>query len=166
ACFVQDPPADRHNQATVFGDGHEHRRRDESTSRMATAYERLDSDNLSGLEIDLRLVVQHELPSFECAAQAAFEEMPLEGTDVHVLGEELVVVPPFVLCVVHRRVRALDQGLRIRAVVGVDADANTRCDMECPVSDTVRCCQRQEDLFGTEGGILCALDLRKQYHEF
>ena len=86
----------------------------------------------SGLEIDFRLVVQHELPSFEGAAQAAFEEMPLDGTDVHVLGEELVIVPPLVLCVIHRGVRALDQGLRIRAVVGVDADADARGDMELP----------------------------------
>jgi hypothetical protein len=29
ACFVQDPPADRHDEATVFSDAHEPRWRDE-----------------------------------------------------------------------------------------------------------------------------------------
>ena len=101
----------------------------------------------------------------EGATQAALEELSLHGTHVHVLGKELVVIASLVLGVVHRGVRALDQRLRIGAVVGVDADANTRGDMEFLLGDTVRCRQRQEHLFRTEGRILCALDLRKQYHE-
>ena len=38
--------------------------------------------------------------------------------------------------------------------------------MELLLGDTVRCRQRQQHLFRTEGRIFRVLDLRKQYHEF
>ena len=105
------------------------------------------------------MVIQHKLPALQRPAQAVFEKLPLDSTDVHVLREELVVVPPFVFCVVHRGVRTPDQGLRILAVVGVDADAYTGGDMQLLLGDSVRCRQRQKHLFRTEGRILRVLDL-------
>ena len=52
---------------------------------MAPAYQRLGSGDRPGLEIDLRLVMQHKFPSLEGAAQAAFEELALDGANVHLL---------------------------------------------------------------------------------
>ena len=44
----------------------------------------------SGLEIDLRLVVEHELAPGERAVQAGFDPLPLDGPRVHFRLEELV----------------------------------------------------------------------------
>ena len=93
--------------------GHELRGRHESALRMTPADERLGADDRAGLQIHLRLVVQHELLPLEGAAQAALERLPLDGADVHVRLEELIVVAPAVLGVVHRGVRILDQCLRV-----------------------------------------------------
>jgi len=46
----------------------------------------------------------------------------LDTPDVHVLLEEMVVVAPLSLGLVHRGVRTLDKGIRIVTVLGVDTD--------------------------------------------
>jgi hypothetical protein len=97
---------------------------------VTPAYQRLDSGDRPGRKVDLGLVMQYKFVPLEGAAQAAFEELPLDGTHVHVLGEELVVVAPLILCVVHRRIRTPDQGVRVAAVVRIDADTDTRRNMQ------------------------------------
>jgi hypothetical protein len=49
-------------------------------------------------------------------------EQSLDTPDVHVLLEEMVVVAPLSLGLVHRGVRTLDKGIRIVTVLGVDTD--------------------------------------------
>jgi hypothetical protein len=51
----------------------------------------------SRFEIHLRLVMQQQLLPPQGADQAAFEELWLDGPDVHGLLEETVVVLPFLL---------------------------------------------------------------------
>ena len=117
---------------------------------MHPADQRLGAGHRSGFEIDLRLVVQHELAPGEGAMQAGFDPLPLDGPCVHLPLEELIVVPAAFLGVVHRGVRALDQRLRIRTVVGVDADADGGGDMQLVVRDVVRRDERGDDLLRAE----------------
>src|ERR1700693_5797890 len=58
ACFAQHPTADLQNEATIFGDGHELRWGDKSSIRVLPTYQRLDSCDLTRVEIYLRLIMQ------------------------------------------------------------------------------------------------------------
>src|SRR4051795_75854 len=133
---------------------------------MAPPDECFDACGRSGLEIDLRLIMQHELAPLECTAQAALEELSLDGADIHIFCEELIVVPAFVFCMVHRSIRTADQALCVYTVLREDADADTGRDMEVVLRDAVRLCQRPQDLIGTARSVFCVFDLCKQDHEF
>src|SRR5213592_2216303 len=108
ACFAQHPAADLNNQATIFGDGHELGGRKESAIRLLPAYQRLDSCDRTRVEIYLRLIMQQELSTLEGLVQAAFNRLPLHHLQIHFRLEELEIVAPPFLGVVHRRVRILD----------------------------------------------------------
>jgi hypothetical protein len=73
-----------------------------------------------------------------------------DGPDVHVLLEEMVVVAPLSLGLVHRGVRILDQGIRIVTVLGVDTNANARAYMDITLGDGVRHRKRNEYLLRTD----------------
>ena len=75
---------------------------------LPPAYQRLYSRDLTRVEIYLRLIMQQELFALEGAAQATFEGLPLYGLQIHFRLEELEIVAPVFLGVVHRRVRILD----------------------------------------------------------
>src|SRR6266849_1289702 len=61
ACFAQHPTADGDNEATIFGDRHELRSWEEASIRLPPAYQRLDSGDLTRIEIYCRLIMQQEL---------------------------------------------------------------------------------------------------------
>src|SRR5207302_6552379 len=161
ACFVQHPLADRQKEASVFGDGHELRRRDEASIEMQPAYERLGAGNRSFLKIYLWLVMQHKLMPLQGSAQAAFQGLPLDGPDVHVLSEELIIVAPIFLGLVHGGVRTLDQGLRILTVLGVGADTNAHGNMD--IEDGQRSEEHTSELQSREN-LVCRLLLEKKKH--
>jgi len=76
AGLAKDPATNRQDEAAVLGNAHEPVRVDESVTGSRQAEERLDTGNGAGLEIDLRLVVQHELALFECVMQRSFNGLP------------------------------------------------------------------------------------------
>jgi hypothetical protein len=61
----------------------------------------------SRADINLRLVVQLELPLRERAPQSSLELEPLPGKDIHERCEELKRASPVLLGVIHRRVGVL-----------------------------------------------------------
>src|SRR6266404_2211399 len=166
ACFAQQPTADLDNQATIFGDGHELGGKDESSVRLLPAYQRLDSRDLTRVEIYLRLIMQQELFSPESAAQAAFERLPLDSLQVHFRLEELEIVAPVFLGVVHGRVRILDQRFGILAVFRVDAYTDAAVNNQILSRDEVRCVERKKYSSCARGRVFRTRDLRKQDHEF
>ena len=91
--------------------------------------------------------------------QPGFDRLPLDGPCDHLRLEELPVVSATFLGVVHRSVRALDQRLRIRTVVGIDADPDGDADMQLMVRDIVRRDERGDDLLRACGRIVRVLDL-------
>ena len=133
---------------------------------MRPADQRLGAGHRPGFEIDLRLVVEHELAASECAMQAGFDPLPLDGAGVHFRLEEPIAVPATFLGVVHRGVRGLDQFFRIRAVVGVNADPDGGGDMQLVLRDLVRRAERSDDLLRAGGRIVRVLDLRQHHDEF
>src|ERR1700674_5235741 len=72
ARLAKHPLADWHDKSAIFCDGDELVREDQSTLRMPPADERLGAGYRAGLEIDLRLIVEHEFVPFQGAAQVPF----------------------------------------------------------------------------------------------
>ncbi len=85
------------------------------------------------LKIHARLVVQQELIALQRATQAALHREPLGHQRVQLAREELEIVPAAFLRAIHRRVRVLQQRLRVRAVVGIERDADTAAHVELAV---------------------------------
>ena len=61
------------DQVDFLGDRDEYFRADEAELRRVPPRQHLEPDQLAGLEVDLLLVVRHELAGGDAAAQAAFE---------------------------------------------------------------------------------------------
>jgi hypothetical protein len=97
--------------------------------------------------------MQQKLLPLQGAAQPAFEGLPFDAPDVHVLTEEMVFIAPLSLGVIHRGVRILDEGIRIVTVLGVDTDPNAGAQMNIMVGDGVRHRKRSEYLFRADGRI-------------
>src|SRR5450631_143366 len=57
--FPEQPPTDRHDKSALFRNRNEFRRRNESAVGMKPSDERLNPDDIAGLQINLRLIVQH-----------------------------------------------------------------------------------------------------------
>src|SRR5260221_4167063 len=167
ACMLHAAPNGRSGEI-----GHNPRRwgrtgqEQDSSIRLLPAYQRLDSCNLTCVEIYLRLIMQQELFSLEGAVQAAFERLPLHSFEIHVRLEELEIVAPAFLCVVHRRVRILDQRFGIFSVFRVDANTDAAIDMEVWSLNGAGCAERMKYFFRTPGRVFRMSDLRKQDDEF
>ena len=128
--------------------------------------QRLRAGHRPRFEMDLRLVVEDELPASKCAMQAGFDPLPLDSAGVHLRLEEPIAVPATFLGVVHRCVGGLDQFLRIRTVVGIDADPDGGGDMQLVVRDLVRRDERGDDFLRAGGRIVGVLDLGQHQNEF
>ena len=166
ARFAKDPVADRQNEAAVFRDGNELRRRDRPSSGMRPAYQRFRAGNLSRPQIDLRLVVQREFLPFQGAPQTLLDGLPLHGADVHGRLEKLIALAPIFLCLVHRGVRVLDERLRIQAVVGIDAHANAGGDVKIVLVDGMSLRHRLQHSSRRDGSIFRLFHFGKQHDEF
>ena len=91
---------------------------------MAPAHQRFGAADRAGLEIDRRLVEQLELVLVERVAQLGFDRRSLDRRRFHVGAIEADAVAAGVLGVIHRRVGAHDQRLRVLAVFGIERDAD------------------------------------------
>ncbi len=89
-------------------------------------------------QVDLRLVVDAQLPSRECAAQLAFERQSRRELVVHLVGEELVAVLAATFDVVHRDVGALNQRLDGITRLRIHRDADARADEQLMSVDDER----------------------------
>ena len=121
---LQDPLADRDDQPRVLGHVDELVGRKQPAARVLPADQRFDPDQLAARHVQARLVVQHQLVPAQRQAQVVLDRKPLLGAGVHVGREELVVVAPLLLGVVHRHVGVLHERAAIAPVVGEDADAD------------------------------------------
>ena len=165
AGFVEHPGAERFDHARLLGDRNELERRDHAALRMLPADQRLDAAQLAVAPIDLRLVVDLELPFEQRRMQIAFEQHALAGHLVHARGEELEVVPPLLLGVIHRRVGVFHQGLAVVAVGRENADPDARRRVQRVPVDHVVAGERLQDLAGHRRRVRPGLHPRQHDHE-
>ena len=84
---AEDPFADRHDQADLFGDRDEFIRPDLAEFIAAPAQQGFDAGDAAVAQIDLRLVGERQLAALERAAQCAFE-VDAPGRRLARLGRE------------------------------------------------------------------------------
>src|SRR5690242_11495840 len=93
---------------------------------MIPSYQGLDADDPSGLDLDLRLIVELELLAFERLAQIVLERKPLRRCSAHRILIEEITAAALRLGVVHRHVRILEQRIELVPVAWIKHDAD-RC---------------------------------------
>ena len=92
--------------------------------------------------------------------------MHCDCTNIHIRSEHLAFIAPAFLGVMHRDVGVSEYSFGILAVVWVKADADAQGDVE-PMSIYVMGFSHGIDqLFGTEGSVMYALDFSQQYRKF
>src|ERR1700730_7176343 len=109
--------------------------------------------------------MQQELFSLESAAQASFERLSLYRLQIHFRLEELEIVAPPFLGMVHRHVRILDEGFGILSVFRVNTDTDAAIDMQIVSPNGTGCAERKKYFVRTRGRVLRTGDLRKQDNE-
>ena len=112
----QRPGADWQNQPGLFHQRNEFHRRHEPQLGALPADQRLDPDNGALLELDLGLVMQHELLVVERAPQLVLERQLLRDPLGHLLRVEQVALPRG-LGLLERRLGVLEQRLAIPRVL-------------------------------------------------
>src|ERR1700704_2152348 len=95
---------------------------------MTPTDECLHADDASTACLNLWLIVEHQLITFERTAQSRFEAQPFQRAAANLRRVELVGVAAQFFCAIHRAVGILEQRFRIGAIIGISADADARSD--------------------------------------
>ncbi|EKD34269.1 MAG: hypothetical protein ACD_75C02412G0002 [uncultured bacterium] len=132
----QHPFAQGNDEPRFFREGDEARRRHEPHGGVLPADQGLHARDLPVLNVDLGLIVEHQLFPLKPLAQVVFKRKPLECLAVHLRGVELAVVPPLLFGPIHGKIGVLHQGVARAAIVGKHADADARGDEQLvPIND-------------------------------
>ena len=163
---VDDPVADRLDQAAALRGGDELAGRHEPDVGVAPAQQRLDRDGHAGRDRVHRLVVQLELVARQRPAQTRGERQ-LRGRRRVLGGVEAERPAAVALGLVERAVRALEQLLEVAGVVREDRDADARRDLELVPLEHERLLERGQQVTRDDPGLLAgvALEVAEQQHE-
>ena len=123
---VQHPLADVEDEVGLLGQRDELRGRDVAVPGQAPAQQRLGADDPAVAQVDLGLVLDHQLVALERAAQLALEHQPLDRGGVHLRGVEGEGVAAVLLGVVHGRIGVADQVDDVLGVARAEGDADAR----------------------------------------
>ena len=88
------------------------------------AQQRLGADDRAIVQVDLRLIEDHQFVALERAPQLALEHQPLDRGGVHLRRIEREAVAAVLLGVVHRGVGVADQVDDVLGVVRAERDAD------------------------------------------
>jgi hypothetical protein len=121
AGLLQDPVAERHDQAGVFRDRNELVGADQSALRMTPAYQRLGPADALSPHVNDRLIVQLELAVRNRLAQIIFEGLLGVGGLDHLGLEQAEIIAPLGLRRIEREVCLLEQVSRVAAVLRANA---------------------------------------------
>ena len=122
--LAQHPGAERPDQAVGLGRRDELARRHQPAFGMVPAHQGLDADQAPARELQLRLVVQHELAPLQRLAQLALEPAACLRFLVHRRLEEAELVAAVRLGPVEGELGMLEQRVRIRPVLREQGDAD------------------------------------------
>ncbi len=144
---VQDPLADRHDQARLLGQRDELAGRQPALGGVVPVDQRLAARDGGVGAAHLGLVEQLELAVLDRVAERHLELQLLEGVAAHGRGVEPEAVAPLPLGGVQGVLGVAQQGLGVLAVPGVDAGAQAGRDGELLASEIVGLRDRAEDPF-------------------
>ena len=122
---IEHPEGERAHEPGVLDERNELHGSEQPADGVGPAHEGLDAGDLAGSQVDLGLVVQHELVVADGPPQLAHEREVVRVVGV-ALGGVDGVARALVLGHVHGHIRALEQGLGRRAVLGVVGHAHAR----------------------------------------
>src|SRR5262245_2535296 len=91
---------------------------------MLPAHKRFHADEMKTTDIDLRLILNCKLRSFEAWTQIAFEYELFESARSSASGVELIDVPAKILCPVERGAGILQETSSVSAIVRIETDAD------------------------------------------
>ena len=106
---MEHPVAELVDQAGLFGDRNELRRRNHAAVGMAPAQQRLAGGDLAILQVEHGLIVNFQSVIGDRLAQFEFEDSPRLGPGVHAGLEEPAGPPSVALGAVQRQVRVAQQ---------------------------------------------------------
>ena len=119
----EHPVGERVDETGRLGDLEELGREQQAPRRVLPAQQRLDAVHAVGTQVELRLVVQHELVGADGVAELAHEREPLR-TEVREVGRVLEHRLVRLLRRVHREVGALEEIVDLGAVGRPEGDAD------------------------------------------
>ena len=163
--LLEDPCADAHDELHLLGDADELGGLDEPALGMVPAHECLGADDATGVELHLRLPVQHELTLVERTVEITFELQPPGRPLGMVVVEHLDACSATRLGLIHRGVGVAQQD--IGAVVATDRqrDAHAHREEHRLIADAQRVLKILEESFGHEHGIVGTGDVLEQHDE-
>ena len=155
AGLLEDPAADRDDEASLFGEWDEAERRNHPALRVHPAQQRLDAVIGARREVDHRLVVNLELLELQSPLELGLQLEPLDDLLVHRRLEYSVAPFAVPLRHVHRNVSVAQELLRVRSpeVVAGEANADACSWIHLVGVDVVRRLEPGEDACGNIGGV-------------
>ena len=158
---LDDPVAERVDQAEAFGERDEEVGADHAAHRMMPAQQRLDAADHVPARVDLRLIVQFELPAIDGLAQVVDEVELVGHVAVHVRLEQRVRPATGALRGLHGRV-GLGQQTAAIAMIGIDDHADRHADLHRSSHDLQRLLRRFEDAHRQRHAVVAR---RRAFHE-
>ena len=158
---AQRPLAERHREPGDVGERHEVGGLLQALV-APPAQQRLDAHDRAGLALDHRLPVELELALDERTPQLRLGRLALGGECPRARGVHVPRIAALLLRPRHRDRGAVQQRLRVRAVVREDGHAQARGQQQVVAADAEGAPEREAQLVGDHGHVLVALDARKQ----
>ena len=152
----------RLHELGLLGEGEEFAGKHQSETRVRPSDECLDADDLTTSQLDLGLVVEHELVVLDRVLEFAEHEQPRLPRPRRFAQLDR---PARDLRFVHRLVRMLQQTVDVVAVVGVDRESGADPDLERDTRNRQRALELALDLVDRRTRGRHVLDVTEQHRE-
>src|ERR1700722_1468795 len=130
ASLLDDPSAKRNNHPDLFGDRNEFAGRHQTARRMMPSQQRLAAGYGLGPGINLRLIIEFELPVDDRAPHGVLKKAPLLKPRVHRGLEKTAGVASVRFGAVHRHIGIHQQNVYVGAISWSDRDADAHAKID------------------------------------
>ncbi len=161
----QHPLAQLADEAGVLGHRDEAYRRHPAQFRAVPAHQGFDADQAPGVDLDLGLVFEEDLPLLDRAPQQRLQAQAHGALAAHRGRVELVAVAAARLGLVHGDVGIADQHVQIGRILREQADADAAGDEQFVARHGERLLEQGHQLLGHVGGAWTA-HVFQQHDEF
>jgi hypothetical protein len=148
AGLAQHEPVELDHQAGLLGQGDELGRRDQPAVRPRPAHQGLGAGDATGVQVDDRLVVDHQLPALDRTLQGGVHVVAVAHRAQHGALEHLVDALAAALGDVHGDVGVAQQLGLVDGLALVEGDADAGADGDLPADQGERRAQGGQDPLG------------------